>query len=77
MRKLHEIAKEIHSSWGRKVWFGAMPYLQAMSTLDSVDENYGADSGRSIVEYFLSNASTWRGDDARRIKNELKTILGR
>lgn len=31
---------------------------------------------RSIVLYFLSNATTWRGDDARRIKAELKKLAG-
>ena len=28
-----------------------------------------------IVRYFLSNATTWRGEDARRIKAELKALL--
>jgi len=27
------------------------------------------------VRYFLSNATTWRGDTARRIKAELKEML--
>ena len=33
------------------------------------------DDGGSIVLYFLSNATTWRGEDARRIKAELKSLL--
>jgi hypothetical protein len=33
------------------------------------------DSGRSIVAYFLSNASTWRGETAKRIKLELNKML--
>jgi hypothetical protein len=32
------------------------------------------DSAESIVAYFLSNAATWRGADARRIKAELKAL---
>jgi len=28
-----------------------------------------------IVRYFLSNATTWRGETARRIKAELKQML--
>lgn len=74
MRTLKEIANEIRADW-KNVYFGAEPYLEAMETLDSVNDNYYFDSGRSIVLYFLSNASTWRGDNARRIKNELKSML--
>ena len=42
--------------------------------LKSINDKYGADSGKSIVLYFLSNATTWRGSDARRIKQELKQM---
>lgn len=73
-RPLHTIAREIAADW-RKPYFGAVPYLGAMQTLHSVQDDYGADSGRSIVAYFLSNASTWRGDVARRVKAELKATL--
>jgi hypothetical protein len=47
-----------------------------MHSLDSIDEDYGADTGKSIVLYFLANAATWRGEDARRLKAELKQIAG-
>jgi hypothetical protein len=40
--------------------------------LNSIDDKYGYDSARSIVNYFLANAGTWRGEVARRIKKELK-----
>jgi len=73
-RPLADIAREIRSKW-TNVYFGARPYLQAMASLGTVDDDYGLDSGRSIVLYFLSNATTWRGDDARRIKAELKAML--
>jgi hypothetical protein len=46
-----------------------------MGSLETLRDYYGADDARSIVLYFLSNATTWRGDDARRIKLELKSIL--
>ena len=72
-RTLWAIATEIRSNW-RNVYFGAVPYLEAMSTLDSIDDDYGADTAKSIVLYFLSNASTWRGETARRIKAELKKM---
>jgi len=74
MRKLYEIAEEIHKDW-KPVNFAAVPYLTAMLTMDNVKEDFGYDSGKSIVLYFLSNASTWRGDTARRIKKELNDML--
>jgi hypothetical protein len=73
-RLISDIAWDIRRLWP-KVWFGAVPYLQAMLTLDTVDDNYGLDSGRSVVTYFLSNAASWRGEDARRIKAELRALL--
>lgn len=73
-RALYEIAEDISRNWP-KVYFGAVPYLQAMKQLDSVNGYYGDDSGRSVVAYFLSNATTWRGPEARRVKAELKAML--
>ena len=68
---LGEIALTIRADW-KNVYFGAVPYLDAMLTLNSIDQNFGYDSGKSIVLYFLSNAGTWRGDIARSIKAELR-----
>ena len=72
-RSLSEIAREIRNDW-KNVYFGAKPYLDAMATLNTIDDNYGWDSGKMIVLYFLSNASTWRGETAKRIKAELKAM---
>lgn len=74
-RSLSEIAREIRKDW-KPVYFGAVPYLEAMSTLDSIDDNYIFDSGKSVVIYFLSNATTWKGETARRVKAELKAMAG-
>ena len=73
-RPLYAIAKEIRADW-KKVYFGAVPYLRAMSELSSITDTYGYDSAESIVRYFLCNASTWRGETAKRIKAELKGML--
>ena len=73
-RPLCEIAREIRKTW-TKVSPYAEPYLEAMESLDSINDNYYFDSGKSVVLYFLGNASTWRGEDARRIKAELKEML--
>ena len=74
MRPLYAIAREIRKDW-TKVSPYAAPYLQAMFCLESITDNYGFDSGRSIVSYFLANAGTWRGETAKRIKAELKAML--
>lgn len=73
-RPLHTIARDIVQDWERPN-YAAAPYLEALADLDTVADNYGYDSGRSIVLYFLSNAATWRGETARRIKAELKALL--
>jgi hypothetical protein len=75
-RPLHAIAREIRREWGAKVYFGAKPYLDAMGEMGSMSDCYGCDSAKSIVTYFLSNATTWRGEKAREIKAELKKMAG-
>ena len=74
-RPLYEIASEIRKDWGSKINFGAKPYLEAMSSLDKVTDNYMMDSGKSIIIYFLSNATTWRTSKAKEIKKELRLII--
>lgn len=74
-RELYVIAQEIKKDWGAKVNYGAVPYLDAMSQLSSINDRFYMDSADSIVRYFLSNASTWRGETAKRVKAELKSML--
>jgi len=73
-RSISTIAAEIRSDW-KKVYFGAVPYLDAMSSMDNLKSMYGYDDCRGIVLYFLSNASKWRGPTAKRIKAELNLML--
>jgi len=73
MRPIHDIAYEIRTDW-KKPYFGAVPYLDAMFSLNSINDDYYQDSGKSVVLYFLANAGTWRGDTAKRIKAELKAL---
>jgi len=73
-RPLYEIANDIKRDW-QNVNFGAVPYLRAMESLDKITDNFMFDSGKSIVLYFLSNATGWRGETAKRIKKELKDML--
>lgn len=73
-RSIREIAVEIAQTWGEKVNYAAKPYLEAMLEDDGSGWYY-EDPMDNVVAYFLSNATTWRGDDARRIKAELKAII--
>ena len=80
-RPLHVIARDVRRDWGR-VNFAAVPYLDAMGALETVDDYYGdpyssvdALKGRYVVLYFLSNASTWRGPVARKVKSELRAMV--
>jgi hypothetical protein len=72
-RSLFTISIDIRKDW-KKPYFGAVPYINAMGSLDDITDSYGYDSGRSVVLYFLANAGTWRGDVARCIKKELKAL---
>lgn len=72
-RPIYEIAREIRNDWKRP-YFGAVPYLDAMFALDTIDDTFFADSAHSVVMYFLANANTWKGDTARRVKAELKAM---
>jgi hypothetical protein len=74
-RNLGEIARDIQRDW-KVPYFGAVPYIDAMAQLDSINGMYFQDSARSVVLYFLANASTWRGETARKIKAELKKLAG-
>jgi hypothetical protein len=72
-RPISAIARDIARDW-TKPNFAARPYLDAMHSLDSITDSYYSDSARYVVAYFLGNASSWRGDVARRIKAELKAL---
>lgn len=75
-RTFAQIAKEIQEKWN-KPYFGAVPYLKAMSTINSSDKHtsYLLEDAETIVIYFLANATTFRGPDARRLKSELKALI--
>jgi hypothetical protein len=75
-RPIHTIASEILQDW-KKPYFGAVPYLAAMQSLDTIDDDYGYDDARTVILYFMANATTWRGAKAREIKAELKALTAR
>lgn len=73
---IRQLALEINydPAWGgrQKALYCAVPYFDAMLSLDSIDDRYIEDSGLSVVLYFLANAQQYRGDKAKMIKAELK-----
>ena len=73
-RSLSRIAADIRGDW-KNVNYAAKQYLDAMSELNTICDSYGMDNAISVVSYFLANASTWRGPEARKIKKELKAML--
>lgn len=73
-RSLSEIAADINKNWPR-MHHGAVPYVDAMRDMTDVTDDYGLESGESIVRRFLSNAGSWRGENARRVKSELCEML--
>lgn len=74
MRSISAIAYDIKRAWP-KVNYAAAPYLDAMTRLQSADDPYFHDSGRSVINYFLANAAGFRGDAAKALKAELKNLL--
>ena len=74
-RPISLIAAEIQTKW-KNINPSAKEYLNAMMYLNSINDNYYFDSGKEIVLRFLCWANTWRGEDARRIKAELKGMAG-
>lgn len=73
-RPIYKIAEEILNDWTAP-HFAARPYLTAMLTINNEHEQYGQDSAKSIILYFLSNATNYRGSKAQELKKELKTLI--
>jgi hypothetical protein len=73
-RPLYKIAEDIAADW-ENPHYTAVSYLNAMGSLSSLEDRFGADDGEAIVLYFLSNAGKWRGPVAKSIKKELRGML--
>ena len=72
---LYEVAKDIQRDWN-KISPYAAPYLNAMRECSVPNDKFMHDDASSIVLYFLSNASSYRGENAKKYKLELKAICG-
>ena len=69
-----EIAHAIAKDWTNISPYAA-DYLNAMKEIRSVEDNYYADSAKSVILYFLANAGSYRGDNARSYKALLKAMV--
>lgn len=78
-RSISEIARDIKRSpwWRSNASIYARDYIEAMSCIDTIEDQYGLDSGESVVLYALSNMNTFKGEAARAIKLELKAHLSK
>ena len=77
-RPIYEIANDIirdHKEQGRSLYFGAVPYVEAMQYLDKVTDYFGEDDAVSVLTYAVSNLGTWKGETARAVKKEIKAML--
>ena len=75
--KISDIAKLIIKDWrsqGKGINYAAKPYVEAMLSINSIDDKFGYDSGVSIVRYFLCNANSWKGPVAREVKKKLNAM---
>ena len=69
-----EIAHAIAKDW-KNISPYAKDYLDAMKEIRDIEGAYYADSAKGVVLYFLANASTYRGDNARAYKALLKGMV--
>ena len=65
-----DLAQVILKDW-TNMYFGAVPYVEAMGYVRKLSDPYGVEDGATQVIYFLGNANTWRGEVARQVKKEL------
>jgi len=68
------ISRDLQSQ-GKEVPYNLVPYLDALRQMDSADDVYGVESGKSIIAYALSNMTSYKGPTARAVKAELKSRM--
>lgn len=73
-RPIYQIAADILRTWP-KVHYTARPYLDAMRCLATKHDKYGYDDAEGIVLRFLTNAGSFRGEEAKKLKAELRAAV--
>jgi hypothetical protein len=78
-RSISTIAREIYSlkhQWPQgRISVPAEAKLGPMLSIDKITDMYFQDPASEVVACFLGDATVWKGEDARRIKKELNTML--
>ncbi len=76
VRSLSVIGREIQQECaGKSFYVYAQPYVEPFLQLNSIYDQYYADSAASVVRYALCNLTGWKGEKARAIKAELNSLL--
>jgi hypothetical protein len=76
VRSLSVIGREIQQECAdKKFYVYAQPYVEPFLQLNSIHDQYYADSAASVVRYALGNLTGWKGEKARAIKAELNSLL--
>ena len=78
IRPISTIARDIAREW-QTVNYAAVPYLRELRYFDTVtdtDRLTGFAAAPSIIRGFLVNASSFRGEAAAALKNELRSHIG-
>ena len=75
---MEKIAKSKGKYWRNMFWSvgNRDGYLDAMLSLDKITDNYMFENGDMIVRCALDNMKTYKGETAKKLKNELRVILG-
>lgn len=55
-------------------WAG-LAQAEPLCFLETIHDDYFSDSGQYVVACLLGNITGWRGEDAKRIRTELKAHL--
>ena len=74
-RFLHEIAKDIRDDW-QGMPLDAVVLTGALSNANWIDDTVNGVSARMVIMRLLPKTTGWKGDKAKRIKNELKALCG-
>lgn len=72
--EVNGLARVIKQTWP-KPYFGAVPYIEAMNEMTTFADPYYCDKGADMGLYFLANANTYRGEQAKLVKAEIKRRL--
>ena len=73
-RDLSTIARDVRKHW-KRIPYSARPYVDALASIRTVQDIYINESSASVVRGFLDNAATWRGEDAKRVKAEVRAMV--